>query len=100
MAKDFFVSDEESIITLLTASGEEVDFIEVAEIAHEGKQYAILQPVELLDGMDDDEALVFEVELDDDGRPTGFNVVLDDELIDKIFEIYNDMWAECDSRDN
>ncbi len=59
MAKDFEeMLDEEyedDIITLTTADGEEVDFVEIAGIAHDGKFYAILQPVELLDGMDDDE---------------------------------------------
>ena len=99
MAKDFFVSDEESIITLLTASGEELDFIEVAEIAHEGKLYAILQPVELLDGMDDDEALVFEV-IRGDGDADSFNIVLDDEIIDIVFAKYDALWGEISLGEN
>ena len=92
MAKDFEeMLDEEyedDIITLTTADGEEVDFVEIAGIAHNGKFYAILQPVELLEGMDDDEALVFEVVRNADGSD-GFNVVLDDEIIDAVFEEYN-----------
>ncbi len=100
MAKDFEeMLDEEyedDIITLTTADGEEVDFVEIAGIAHDGKFYAILQPVELLDGMDDDEALVFEVVRNADGSD-GFNVVLDDEIIDAVFAEYNRLLEEAEA---
>ncbi len=91
--------DEEyadDIVTLMTESGEEVDFVEIAGIAHKGKFYAILQPVELLEGMDDDEALVFEVVRNADGSD-GFNVVLDDEIIDAVFEEYNRLLEEAEA---
>ena len=97
MGKDFEeMLDEEyadDIVTLMTESGEEVDFVEIAGIAHKGKFYAILQPVELLEGMDDDEALVFEVVRNADGSD-GFNVVLDEEIIDAVFEEYNRLLDE------
>ena len=102
MARDMdeMLNDEEfadeDIITLTTADGEEVDFVEIAGIAHKGKFYAILQPVELLDGMDDDEALVFEVVRNADGSD-GFNVVLDDEIIDAVFAEYNRLLDESES---
>ena len=91
--------DEEyadDIVTLMTESGEEVDFVEIAGIAHNGKFYAILQPVDLLEGMDDDEALVFEVVRNADGSD-GFNVVLDDEIIDAVFEEYNRLLEEAEA---
>ena len=84
---------EDDIITLMTDDGEEVEFVEIAGIAHKGKFYAILQPVELLEGMDEDEALVFEVVRDADGND-GFNVVLDDEIIDAVFAEYNRLLDE------
>lgn len=100
MAKDFEeMLDEEyedDIITLTTADGEEVDFVEIAGIAHDGKFYAILQPVELLEGMDNDEALVFEVVRNADGSD-GFNVVLDDEIIDAVFAEYNRLLEEAEA---
>ncbi len=100
MGKDFEeMLDEEyedDIITLTTADGEEVDFVEIAGIAHDGKFYAILQPVELLEGMDDDEALVFEVVRNADGSD-GFNVVLDDEIIDAVFAEYNRLLEEAEA---
>ena len=87
---------EDDIVTLLSADGEEVDFVEIAGIAHKGNFYAILQPVELLEGMDDDEALVFEVVRNADGSD-GFNVVLDDEIIDAVFEEYNRLLEESEA---
>ena len=87
---------DEDIVTLMTESGEEVDFVEIAGISHNGKFYAILQPVELLEGMEDDEALVFEVVRNADGSD-GFNVVLDDEIIDAVFEEYNRLLEEAEA---
>ena len=60
--------EKESVITLMTDDGEEVEFLEVAGIAYKDAFYAILQPVELLEGMEEDEALVFKVTLDENGE--------------------------------
>lgn len=84
---DEFENDDD-IITLLSATGEEIDFVEIAGIAHKGNFYAILQPVELLEGMEDDEALVFKVSRNADGSDK-FEIELDDEIIDAVFAQYN-----------
>ena len=81
-------NDDDDIVTLLSAEGEEIDFVEIAGIAYKGSFYAILQPVELLDGMDDDEALVFKVSRNEDGEDK-FEIELDDEVIDAVFAEYN-----------
>lgn len=86
--------DGDDVITLRTAEGEEVDFIEIAGIAYNGNFYAILQPVELLDGMEDDEALVFKVGKSETGYDK-FEIELDDTVIDAVFEEYNKLWEEC-----
>ena len=85
--------ENEDIITLTSADGEEIDFIEIAGIAYNGGFYLILQPVELLEGMSDDEALVFEVTSDSEGNDK-FNVVLDDEIIDAVFAEYGRLYDE------
>ena len=71
--------DNDDVVTLLSANGEEIDFVEIAGIAYKGNFYAILQPVELLDGMDDDEALVFKVTRGKDGEDK-FEIELDDSV--------------------
>ena len=99
MKDDFFDNemndDDDDVITLLTAEGEEVDFVEIAGIAYKGNFYAILQPVELLEGMDDDEALVFKVQRGKDGEDN-FSIELDDAVIDAVFEEYNRLLDECE----
>ena len=72
------MDERDDIVTLLSATGEEIEFLEIAGIAHKGNFYAILQPVELLEGMDDDEALVFRVSRGANGEDK-FEIELDDE---------------------
>lgn len=93
------VQDDDDVVTLLSATGEEIDFVEIAGIAYKGHFYAILQPVELLEGMDDDEALVFEVARTEDGSDT-FRIVLDDDIIDAVFEEYNKLYEEAHRDEN
>lgn len=85
--------NEDDIVTLQTESGESVDFVEVAGIAYNKNFYVILQPVELLDGMEDDEALVFKVSRGADGEDK-FEIELDDEIIDAVFREYNRLLDE------
>ena len=89
-------AEKEDYITLTTADGEEVDFIEIAGIAYKGNFYAILQPVELLEGMDDDEALVFKVTKNRDGSDK-FDIELDDEIIAAVFEEYGRLLDEANN---
>ena len=92
---EFEETSDDDIVTLLSADGEEIDFVEIAGIAHKGNFYAILQPVELLDGMDDDEALVFKVTRGKDGEDK-FEIELDDAVIDAVFEEYNKLLDEAE----
>jgi hypothetical protein len=92
--KDMLEEDSDDIVTLQTADGEEVDFVEIAGIAYEGNFYAILQPVELLEGMDEDEALVFLVERGEDGEDK-FSIVTDDDIMDAVFAEYDRLWQEA-----
>ena len=83
----------DDIITLTSESNEEIDFVNIAQIVYQSKIYAILQPVELLDGMDEDEAFVFEVKTDEEGQ-NSFTIVTDDEIIDEVFSHYNQLLEE------
>lgn len=91
--KDFLDEEDEEIITLSTPDGEEVDFTEIATVEFEGNLYVIMQPVELFEGMEDDEALVFSVtdENDEDSR---FDVVTDERIVNGVFEEYNKLFEE------
>ncbi len=92
---DILDEDDDDIVTLTSADGEEIDFVEIAGIVHEGNFYAILQPVELLEGMDDDEALVFKVSRGENGEDK-FEIELDDDIIDVVFAEYNKLLEEAE----
>ena len=90
-----FIEEEleegDDIVTLMSANGEEIDFLEIAGIAYNGNFYAILQPVELLEGMAEDEAMVFKVERDNEGNDK-FTIVIDDDIIDAVFDEYGKLY--------
>ena len=81
---------EEDIVSLFSPDGERLDFVQIAGVAHKGGYYAILQPVEEIEGIGEDEALVFEV-TNDENDEMRFTIVLDDEIINAVFETYNKM---------
>lgn len=91
------LQEDDNIVTLTSNTGEEIDFVEVAGIAYKGNFYAILQPVNLLPGMDDDEALVFKVSRGNGGEDK-FEIELDDDIIDAVFEEYNRLVDEYNSK--
>ena len=83
----------DNIITLTSENNEEIDFVNIAQIVYQSKIYAILQPVELLDGMDEDEDFVFEVKTDEEGQ-NSYTIVTDDEIVDEVFSRYNQLLEE------
>ena len=85
--------ENDDIVVLTSADGQEIEFVEIAGIAHNGSFYAILQPVELIEGMDDDEAFVFKVTKGPNGDDQ-FNIELDEEIIDAVFSAYNKLLDE------
>lgn len=88
------VNDDDDIVTLIADNGKEIDFIEIAGIAYRGNFYAILQPVELLEGMADDEALVFKVTTDKNGTDS-FDIELDDAVIEAVFKEYEKLYDDA-----
>lgn len=94
---EHMIEDNDDVVTLMSSTGEEIDFVEIAGIAYRGNYYAILQPVELLDGMEDDEALVFKVTRGKDGDDK-FEVELDDTIIDAVFAEYNRLLDEAEGK--
>lgn len=84
---------EDEIVTLAGPDGEEVDFIVIAGIIIEEKYYEILQPEKLFDGMEEDEALVFEV-IDNGDGSAKYNYVDDDATIDAVFAEYEKLANE------
>lgn len=78
-------NNDENIV-LFDEKNNETEFEQVAIIPVEEKVYAILKPVAPMEGLDDDQALVFGIEEIDDEDC----LVLEDdeEVIDVVFDAY------------
>lgn len=87
------IEDEDDIITLINEEGEEIEFVEIAGIAYRGNFYAVLQPLELLDGMGEDEALVFKVTKGESGEDN-FEIEIDETVIKAVYEEYLKLIAD------
>lgn len=97
-----FDEDNTDPIVLFNEKGEKVEFEQIALIPLEEKEekiYAILKPIEQMEGVGNDEALVFEVvegETEDDEEY--LNLVSDLDIIDKVFDVYNKLMDEEDEK--
>ncbi|MDE6399103.1 MAG: hypothetical protein K2L51_07260, partial [Clostridiales bacterium] len=54
------IFEEDSVIELFDENEQAVKFREIASIELDGKFYEILQPVEAMEGIGEDEAVIFE----------------------------------------
>ena len=79
-------------ITLVDDQDNEVDFEQIAVIPYEQKIYALLKPMTPVEGVGEDEALVFVIEVIE-GEAT---LVIEDNLdtIDAVFSVYEDLLRE------
>ena len=94
-----FDENDTSPITLYNEKNEGVEFNQIAVIPLEDKVYAILQPVEMPEGADPDEALVFELE-EVAEEQVAINLVKEDEIIDKVFDEYYKLVEEQDKKED
>ena len=92
------------IITLLDMYNNDVDFYHVATIDYEEKWYVFLQPVKPIDGIKEDEVIIYELGLDDEGDDK-FIPIENDELLEKVFQEYlaqaeeDEYECDCDCDD-
>lgn len=78
--------DNEDPITLYDENGKPFKFDQVAVIPLDEKLYAILKPIDALEGVADDEAIVFSVN-DNDGE-TSLIVEIDEPIAMRVFDEY------------
>ncbi|MBO4472567.1 MAG: DUF1292 domain-containing protein [Clostridia bacterium] len=90
--------DNKDPITMFLSNGKEIHFEQVAVIPYRVKEqmtlFAVLKPIEELEGIEEDEAMVFRVETDD----TGENVLIleEDEMIAiEVFNKYYDLLEDA-----
>ncbi|MBP5357052.1 MAG: DUF1292 domain-containing protein [Clostridia bacterium] len=88
--------DDDEIITLYDEENNPIDFYEVAVVEYNSELYAILQPCDEVEGIEEDEVVIFKIEEGDDGKDDMFTYIDDDDIADAVFEEYLRATAECD----
>lgn len=87
--------DEDEVITLYDDENKPVKFYEVACIEYQGDFYALMQPVEPMEGLDEDEALIFKVREEDEDNDV-FEPVTDENILEAVFNEYLNAVAETE----
>lgn len=94
------IIDDDEIITLFDEDDNPMDFYEVAVVEYEGELYALLQPAEEIEGIAEDEVVIFRIDSDREGEEDEdfFYPVEDESVQDAVFEEYLRAIAgsECD----
>lgn len=95
-----FDENDTTPISLYNEKGEEVKFEQIAIIPIEEDFYAILKPMEEMEGVGEDEALVFQiVEAEKEDEEDHLDLVSDIDIIDKVFAVYNKLMDEAEAED-
>lgn len=97
------ILDEENqeLITLYDDENNAFDFEELAVIPYEDELYVILQPVDKVEDIEEDEAVVFRVVFDEEAETeeeaikNGYlEIEYDDDIADAVFDIFLEMLDE------
>lgn len=81
------------VIILFNEKGEEVAFEQIALIPRPDCVYVILKPVAPIEGLGEDEGLVFSIQPDDEGNDV-LVLTTDEKIIDEVFAVYDQLVAE------
>lgn len=76
---------EDEIVELTTEDGKKLKFYFVGTIEYKGKNYSAFEPAEKIDGIEDDDLIIFELSGDDE-ETADLLPVEDDKLLDEVFE--------------
>ncbi len=91
-------SNKDDII-LQDEKGKKIRFSQIAVIPYNEKLYAVLKPVDKIDNVADDEAIVFVVEESADGTNV-LKVETDEETAIAVFDEYYNLVEESESDNN
>ena len=76
---------EDDIVELTTEDGKKLKFYFVGTIEYKGKNYSAFEPAEQIDGIEEDDLIIFELSGDDE-ETADLLPVEDEKLLDEVFE--------------
>ena len=85
--------NNEDNIFLYDEDDNELEFEQAAVIPMDGSVYVILVPVTPMEGVGEDEGVVFVIEEDEDGEAV-LSIVVEDDVIDAVFDEYEKLLEE------
>ena len=90
--------DNKDPIVLMDEKGRQLTFEQVAvipyEVRKEKRLYCVLKPLDKIEGIGDDEAIVFVVDQDDEGNSI-IKIEEDEEIAIAVFDKYYDLLEEA-----
>lgn len=94
--------DNKDPIVLVDETGKQLTFEQVAvipyEVRKEKRLYCVLKPIDKIEGIGDDEAIVFVVDQDKDGNSI-IKVEEDEEVAISVFDKYYDLLEEAQKQE-
>lgn len=81
---DYNYNEENNIITLSDEDGNDLEFEFLDVIEYEEEEYIVLLPP------DDDEVVILKIDSNDDSETEDYIGVEDEELLEKLFELFKD----------
>lgn len=76
---------EEDIVELTTDDGKKLKFYFVGTIEYKGKNYSAFEPAEQIEGIEEDDLVIFELSGDDE-ETAELLPIEDEKLLDEVFE--------------
>ncbi len=75
----------DDIVELTTEDGKKLKFYFVGTIEYKGKNYSAFEPAEQIEGIEDDDLIIFELSGDDE-EVADLLPIEDEQLLDEVFE--------------
>ena len=77
---------DDEIVTLTTDEGKKLKFFFVGTIEYKGKNYSAFEPAEEIDGLTEDDLVIFELAGKEGDEEAELLPIEDDALLDAVFE--------------
>ena len=93
------MEEKDTIVTLIDEeNGQSVDFDLRLTFSYEGRRYAALQPLDEVEGVEDDEIVLLEI-VKENGEET-YRTIDNEILLDEVFHEFQDLFDEEDEEED
>lgn len=87
-------NDEGVILSLTNEDGSDLNFEFLDVIEYEGEEYAVLLPLQEIEGVGDGELVILKVEHTDDPEVDNYVGIEDQAILDQVFTMFKDKYKD------